>query len=64
MKNRVKKAIRYVNEYMKGKRYNPRLCLTEEEAKIVAREVPYPYILRKENMVNQESLYMWKIKHF
>ncbi len=62
MKNRVKKALRYVDEYFQGTRYNPRLCLTVEEAKVVSSALPHPYVLRKGNLVSKEHLYMWKIK--
>lgn len=64
MKNRVNKAIRYVNEYLNGKRYNPRICLTEEEAEVVSKVLPTSFFLRKGNLVSKEHLYMWKIKQF
>lgn len=62
MKSRVKTSLRYVDEYLNGKRYNPRLCLTEEEAVIVSKALPYPLLLKKGNLVSKEHLYMWKIR--
>ena len=55
MKNRVNKALRYIDEYLNGRRYNPRLCLTVEEAEIVSK---------KGNLVSKVHLYMWKIRQF
>ena len=62
MTKRTEKALRQMNEYLNGTRYNPRLCLTEEEAEIVSKALPDTYILRKGNLVSNEHLYMWKIK--
>lgn len=61
---RVKTAQRYVDEYFRRERYNPKLCLTEEEVKVVSKALPSPFGLRKGNLVNNEHLYMWKIKSF
>lgn len=62
MNKRTEKALRQINEYLNGTRYNPRLCLTEEEAEIVSNVLPATYILRKGNLVSEEHLYMWKIE--
>ena len=62
MNKRTEKALRQMNEYFNGTRYNPRLCLTEEEAEIVSNGLPATYILKKGNLVSKERLYMWKIK--
>ena len=65
MKNRVNKAVRYVDEYLNGKRYNPRICLTTKQAEIVSEVLPDPFFLRKGNLISTEhSLYMWKIRQF
>lgn len=64
MKNRVNKALRYIDEYLNGRRYNPRLCLTVEEAEIVSKALPSPFFLRKGNLVSKVHLYMWKIRQF
>ena len=61
MNKRTEKALRYVNEYFSGTRYNPRLCLTVEEADVVSNVLPDPYFLKKGNLVSNEHLYMWKI---
>lgn len=47
MKNRINKAIRYVNEYLNGKRYNPRICLSEEEAEVVSKMLPSQFFYEK-----------------
>ena len=64
MENRENKALRYIEEYLNGRRYNPRLCLTVEEAEVVSKVLPSPFFLRKGNLVSKVHLYMWKIRQF
>ncbi len=61
MSNRVNKSIRFVDDYLSGRRDNPKLCLTEEEAKLVSKELPYRVFLKKGNLLSK-GRYMWKIR--
>lgn len=61
MKSRLEKSLRYVDEYLKGTRNNPRLCLTEEESEIIKEALPSGLTLRKGNSVSTH-LSMYKIK--
>lgn len=60
----MQKARRYVEEYLRGERTNPRICLYVYEAKMISDELPESYYLLKGSMVNEKTrLYMWEIKN-
>lgn len=59
---RVRTALRQIEEFFSGKRKNPRICLTEEEAEVIIKEKSV--YIRKGNVANDAhnpTLYMYKI---